>query len=335
MVAKRKNSTRTGDWEKLVERLSNKPRSEGKTGEVGEGHQRAVVAGKQGQRGGVVSNLELLMPNPNSFCAVCEKPFYSSPGHVLKGWGKTCSMACRTKYKMNPRFIENDVQCKGCGKLFHVKPSAQKAQKAKSFCSQECKIKTLRANKNCPECGVLFSVPQSQTSRVKFCSMQCKKNSALSSKTNCVCQTCKKDFYTKPSELKRGINAGKFCSVFCMSRNRGKIILSDGKFASHLEVDMFSIIEELDCLEGLIREYKFHPSRKWLLDFAWPGKKIGIEIHGAIWSGKFGGHTSGLGRMRDMEKMNEAKLLGWTIIEVASNHLKDGKAHEWVKKLFR
>ena len=61
MVAKRKNSTRTGDWEKLVERLSNKPPREGKTGEFGEGHKRAVVAGKQGQRGGVVSNLELVM----------------------------------------------------------------------------------------------------------------------------------------------------------------------------------------------------------------------------------------------------------------------------------
>ena len=61
MVAKRKNSTRTGDWEKLVERLSRKPTSERKAEDAGEGHKRAVVAGKQGQRGGVVSNLELLM----------------------------------------------------------------------------------------------------------------------------------------------------------------------------------------------------------------------------------------------------------------------------------
>ena len=61
MVVKRKNSTRTRQWEELVEKISCKPSSEGKTNDVGEGHKRAVVAGKQGQRGGVVSNLELLM----------------------------------------------------------------------------------------------------------------------------------------------------------------------------------------------------------------------------------------------------------------------------------
>jgi very-short-patch-repair endonuclease len=61
MVAKRKNSTRTRQWEELVEKISRKPPREGKTGEFGEGHKRAVVAGKQGGDRGLVSNLELLM----------------------------------------------------------------------------------------------------------------------------------------------------------------------------------------------------------------------------------------------------------------------------------
>jgi len=58
MATKRKNSTRTG-WDSVVERLSAKPTSEGKAGEVGAGHPPAVDRGKQGRSRSVVSNLEL------------------------------------------------------------------------------------------------------------------------------------------------------------------------------------------------------------------------------------------------------------------------------------
>ena len=109
--------------------------------------------------------------------------------------------------------------------------------------------------------------------------------------------------------------------------------MDDNKFASHLEAEMLLLIRAHKLDEGMVREYKFHPKRKWLLDFAWPELKIGIEVHGGIWNGKSGGHTSGQGRMRDMEKMNEAKILGWTIIEVASNHMKDGKAIDWLQRI--
>ena len=61
MVAKRKNSTRTRQWEELVEKLSRKPTSERKAEDSGEGHKRTVVAGKQGGDRGLVSNLELLL----------------------------------------------------------------------------------------------------------------------------------------------------------------------------------------------------------------------------------------------------------------------------------
>lgn len=86
--------------------------------------------------------------------------------------------------------------------------------------------------------------------------------------------------------------------------------------------------------DGLEREYKFHPVRKWRIDFAWPLLKIGIEVHGALWKGGHGSHTSGAGRMRDMEKMNEAKVAGWLVIEVCKEQIQSGQAVDWIKQLF-
>ena len=69
-----------------------------------------------------------------------------------------------------------------------------------------------------------------------------------------------------------------------------------------------------------VKEHVFHPTRKWKLDRAWPAHKVAVEIHGGIWVG--GRHTRGQGFMKDREKMNEARLHGWTIIEVVDKHLR-------------
>lgn len=78
------------------------------------------------------------------------------------------------------------------------------------------------------------------------------------------------------------------------------------------------------------REYLFHPERKWRLDFAAPLNKIGIEVHGGIYVG--GRHTRGKGFEKDREKMNEAQLLGWTVIEVTADHVLYGHALKWVER---
>lgn len=60
------------------------------------------------------------------------------------------------------------------------------------------------------------------------------------------------------------------------------------------------------------REYKFHPERRWKFDFAWPERKIAIEVEGGIWSR--GRHTRGNGYINDCEKYNSAVLLGWRVL---------------------
>lgn len=114
---------------------------------------------------------------------------------------------------------------------------------------------------------------------------------------------------------------------------QAKIIHTDGKPISNLELKMFQILENSGFTNGMEREITFHPKRRWRLDFAWPEHKIAIEVHGKVWHK--GGHTSGVGRLRDMEKGNAAKLLGWIVLEIGDKHIEDGTALEWVRSLFQ
>lgn len=261
---------------------------------------------------------------PNTACKVCGTYFYASPGHLKKGWGRTCSIECRTKEKKNGRYIENDVCCKWCGKAFHVKHSAEKAGKGKVFCSEECRVTARTEEKSCPQCNSVFVVPKSHAKRTKYCSVACRSASALRHKPNCKCKTCGKEFYTKPSELARGIGAGSFCSVSCMTRGRSKERIGDGKFASHLELEFYLALKEAKLLSGMEREFRFHDTRKWRFDFAWPDVKLAVEIQGGIWLGGRGGHTSARGIERDNEKLLEAIMLGWRVLYATPSMVKSG-----------
>jgi very-short-patch-repair endonuclease len=59
-------------------------------------------------------------------------------------------------------------------------------------------------------------------------------------------------------------------------------------------------------------EFKFHPTRKWRIDYAWPDIKLAVEIEGAIW--KNGRHTRGSGFSKDIEKYNMLTELGWQLL---------------------
>jgi very-short-patch-repair endonuclease len=66
-------------------------------------------------------------------------------------------------------------------------------------------------------------------------------------------------------------------------------------------------------------EFKFHPTRKWRFDYAWPALKIALEVEGGIWTG--GRHTRGAGFKKDMEKYNAAAVMGWRIIRCEPKEL--------------
>ena len=66
--------------------------------------------------------------------------------------------------------------------------------------------------------------------------------------------------------------------------------------------------------KGWIAEYPFHPIRKWRFDFAHHRLRIAIEVEGGIFAKSKSGHTSGAGYKKDMEKYNEAAMLGWQVL---------------------
>lgn len=87
----------------------------------------------------------------------------------------------------------------------------------------------------------------------------------------------------------------------------------------------------LTGLPPFTTEYLFHPTRKWRFDYAWPEAKVAMELHGGVYSK--GRHTRGKGFTEDRVKMNEAQLLGWRVIEVTPEHIKNGSARQWLERL--
>lgn len=80
-------------------------------------------------------------------------------------------------------------------------------------------------------------------------------------------------------------------------------------------------------------EFKFHPSRKWSMDYAFPKLKIAIEVEGGIWMGGKGAHSRPMNIQRDIEKQNEAVLLGWHPLRFSPVEIKSGVSIEIVSKL--
>lgn len=79
------------------------------------------------------------------------------------------------------------------------------------------------------------------------------------------------------------------------------------------------------------REYRFHPTRKWRFDFAWPDRKLAVELEGAVWTN--GRHTRGSGFVADMEKYNAAALMGWRVVRFHAQAVSDGTAIRQIKEI--
>ena len=77
------------------------------------------------------------------------------------------------------------------------------------------------------------------------------------------------------------------------------------------------------------REHKFHPTRKWRFDFAWPDLKLALEVEGGLY-GK-SRHTSLSGYSADCEKYSHAALLGWRVLRCTTLHIKSGELRKWLE----
>ncbi len=126
------------------------------------------------------------------------------------------------------------------------------------------------------------------------------------------------------------------------------------------KTDWETALYEQICDLGLpkpVKEHRFHPTRKWRFDFAWPKRMIAVEVEGGIFgqvvtchscgtqvlertkNGGFvkvrrgGRHTIGKSYEADCLKYSEAAVLGWRLVRVTSNQIKDGTAIGLIQRI--
>jgi len=72
------------------------------------------------------------------------------------------------------------------------------------------------------------------------------------------------------------------------------------------------------------REYRFHATRLWRFDFAWPPFLVAVEVEGTTYEG--GRHQRQAGFEADVEKYAEAAKAGWTVLRFTPAKIKSGYA---------
>lgn len=83
--------------------------------------------------------------------------------------------------------------------------------------------------------------------------------------------------------------------------------------------DVFTVICKTDLGVECLKEYKFHPERRWRFDYAVPAYKIALEVEGGVWTQ--GRHTRPQGFLGDIEKYNAATLMGWRVFRTTPTDL--------------
>lgn len=81
-------------------------------------------------------------------------------------------------------------------------------------------------------------------------------------------------------------------------------------------------------VEGLVAEYRWHPTRRWRFDVAWPAVKLAVEVDGGGWIN--GRHSRGSGVEADCEKVSTAVCDGWRVLRVTPRQVRSGQAAQWV-----
>lgn len=93
---------------------------------------------------------------------------------------------------------------------------------------------------------------------------------------------------------------------------------------------LLAAVRDLPLTVGAVRipppesEHRFHATRKWRFDFAWPAHKVALEVQGGIFTG--GRHTRGAALLREHEKLNAAAIAGWRVLFCTPAQVRNGEA---------
>jgi len=80
-------------------------------------------------------------------------------------------------------------------------------------------------------------------------------------------------------------------------------------------------------------EYRFHPERKWRVDYCWPDYKLAVEIEGGVWT--FGRHNYPSGFEKDREKYNALAFAGYYLLRFVPKEIKSGAIYTALQGWFK
>ena len=82
------------------------------------------------------------------------------------------------------------------------------------------------------------------------------------------------------------------------------------------------------------REFRFAPPRRWRADFKVRDRLL-LEVEGITRYGPhLGRHQTAKGYSGDCQKYNEALLVGYDVLRVTQDMVRDGQAMEFVRRYF-
>jgi hypothetical protein len=76
-------------------------------------------------------------------------------------------------------------------------------------------------------------------------------------------------------------------------------------------------IGEQVCGAKVEAEVRFHETRRWRFDWAWPALKVALEYEGIAGKGK-SRHSTLVGYTEDTIKYAEAQLSGWIVLRMTA-----------------
>lgn len=85
-------------------------------------------------------------------------------------------------------------------------------------------------------------------------------------------------------------------------------------------------VHKASGLPPMVEEFKPLPMRRFRLDFSYPDKKVAVECDGSV-------HRIKARFKADQERKNLLTLAGWRVLYVGMEHIRDGRAIEWLKEL--
>lgn len=95
--------------------------------------------------------------------------------------------------------------------------------------------------------------------------------------------------------------------------------------------ETFALHLKSDNVPDPHRQYTPCGDRDWTVDFAWPTKKLAIEIQGGNWKG--GAHVRPKRYEEDVRKLNWLNAHGWTTLWFTTDMVTSGEAIDTTKPI--